>query len=113
MLLGHAGPCGREERLRRLLQLGGQRTGAADLAPLADHAIGEGRGGLDDVAFHDLVDHAQLQRLLGRQRVAADDDVQRALHADQPRQPLRAAGARQQAQLHLRQSELRPGTAQR
>ena len=57
------------------------------------------------IAVHDLVDDAQGQRAPGRQELAADDDVERRFHADQPRQALGAAGARHDPQGHLRQAE--------
>ena len=40
-------------------------------------------------------------------RLAADDHVERGLDAEHARQALRAAGARQQAELHFRQRDLR------
>src|SRR5438067_1941662 len=60
-----------------------------------------------EVAVHDLVDEADLERFVGADRIAAHDHRQGLLRADYARQPLRAAGAGQQAELHLGQSEAR------
>ena len=109
MLLGDARPGGGEERVGGLLQFRGEAAGAADLAAFTHHPVGELRAGDRDVALHDLVDQPEVQRLLGRNRLAACDQVERALHPDQTRQALRAVGAGEQAQLHLRQAELRSG----
>ena len=53
-----------------------------------------------------LVDDAEPVRLLGRDVAAGDDHVERRFRADQPRQALRAAGAGQDADLHLGQTDL-------
>ena len=61
------------------------------------------------VALDDLVDQPDRA---GPRRVdlfALDDHVQRRLHADQPRQPLRAAAAGQQPAPDLGQAQLRAG----
>ena len=52
-----------------------------------------------------LVDDAEPVRLLGRDVAAGDDHVERRLRPDQPRQALRAAGAGQDADLHLGQPD--------
>ena len=54
----------------------------------------------------DLVDDAELLRLLGRHVTAGGDHVERRLRADQARQPLRAAGAGEDADQHLGQPDL-------
>eukprot|EP00754_Rhynchopus_humris_P014588 Rhum_TRINITY_DN14396_c0_g1::Rhum_TRINITY_DN14396_c0_g1_i1::g.84953::m.84953 len=59
------------------------------------------------VAVHDAVQHAKLQRLLRVQRRPGAHQVRRPLRTHQTRHPLRSAGARQQAQVHLRQSQAR------
>ena len=73
---------------------------------LADLLPGEGDGLGHHVALGDLVDQAE-RRALGRiDEGAGDDELQRLLDADGARQPLRAAGARQDAELDLGQPEL-------
>ena len=60
----------------------------------------------DHVAVDDLVDQAG-RRALGRvDEGAGGDKLQRLLDADGARQTLRAAGARNDAELDLRQAEL-------
>ncbi len=54
---------------------------------------------------HGVVHQSHAQRLAGANVLAGQDHVQRFGSADQARQTLRAAGARQQAQLHFRQPE--------
>ena len=54
----------------------------------------------------DRVDDAELLGLLGRHVAAGDDHLQRRLRADQARQALRAAAARQDADQHLGQPDL-------
>ena len=61
----------------------------------------------EEVAVGQPVDERRLREHLRRDRLAAHDHVERGLHADQPRQPLRAAGAGKQAQLYFGQAELR------
>ncbi len=48
-----------------------------------------------------------FQRIVGIDRIAGQDHGHRLVHADQPRQPLGAAGARHQAELDLGQAEPR------
>ena len=55
---------------------------------------------------HQLVDDAELVRLLGRDMAARHDHLHRRLRADQPRQPLGPAAARQDADQHLGQADL-------
>ena len=52
---------------------------------------------------------AQLERALGRDRRAFEHELQRRARADQSRQALRSAGARQESELDLRQAELCAG----
>ena len=70
------------------------------------------RGG-EQVAVGHLVEQRRALELRGRHRGARDDHVERGLQADRARQALRAAGAGQQAQLHLGQRDLRVGLAPR
>ena len=76
-------------------------------------ARGRDLGGKRDGARHevvdDAVDEAGLQRLGRLDRPARHDHRERGVHADEPRQPLRAFGARDDAEVHLRQAELRAG----
>ena len=48
-------------------------------------------------------------QLLDRRRVAGDDELQRPFRPDQARQALRAAGARQEAELDLGQADAGAG----
>ena len=61
------------------------------------------------VAVHDAVDEAGGQRVGGLDRLARDAHVEGLLDADQPRQPLRAFGARDDAEVHLGLAQLRVG----
>ena len=63
----------------------------------------------DQIALDDLVDQARRERVLRRDRIAGQDHRQRLLDADEPRQALRAARARDQAELDLGQAEPRAG----
>src|SRR5258708_1499590 len=56
---------------------------------------------------HNLVDEADAMRLLGADRPAGKNELQRAALSDQARQALRAAGAGQQAELDFGLAELR------
>ena len=69
-------------------------------------SLGEGDGRRHHVAVGDLVDQAR-GRALGRvDEGARGDQLQRLLDADGARQPLRAAGTRNDAELDLGQAEL-------
>ena len=76
----------------------------AQRALLGQHLAGKGfaAGGR---TFDDLLDQAVLERFRGADRIAADDHLDRELRTDRARQALRAAGARQQAELHFGQAE--------
>ena len=96
----------------RTIGLGGRELGIvvaqlAQRALLRQHLAGEGfaAGGR---TFDDLLDQAVLQRFRRADRIAADDHLDREFRTDRARQALRAAGARQQAELHLGQAELAP-----
>ncbi len=65
----------------------------------------DGRGG--HIALDDLVDQSVLQCVLRGDRIAGQDHGQRLLYADEARQALRAAGARDEAELDLRQAGAR------
>ncbi len=62
--------------------------------------------GLRRIAFEQLVDQADLQALVALDRLAGDDHLHGLRRTDHARQPLRAAGARQQAELHFGQAEV-------
>ncbi len=74
---------------------------------------------LDDLAgerqaaFHnvvdDLVDEPVLEREVGAYHAARDHHLQGAFHSHQARQPLRAAGPRDQPEMHFRLAEPRAG----
>ena len=93
----------------RMCQPGAARHLEALLVPrllgLADVLDPAFRRGDALVRCHDLVHEARLQRLGRRQVGALRHELQRGLDADQSRQALRAAAARQQADLDLRQTE--------
>jgi hypothetical protein len=63
------------------------------------------RGG-QQVLVDDLVEQRRLREHRHRQRLAREHHVQRAFDADDARQALRAARARQDAELHLGQADL-------
>ena len=86
-----------------------KRGGAAQRRAVVRQLPGERDRGGQQVAFNELVRDADGYRPLHRQELPADDHVERGLHADQPRQPLRAAGAGDDAQRHLGQAEARAG----
>ena len=80
----------------------GQRANIGDAARISDC------GGAQVGAFRQhLVENAIGQRLRGGHVAAGGDHVQRDLRAGQPRQALRAATAGEDADLHLRQPDLR------
>jgi len=72
-----------------------------------DDAAGECDRIGGEVTFDDFVDDPIRQRLAGPDRIAGDDHLQRFFRSHQAWQPLRAAGARQQAELDLGQADLR------
>jgi hypothetical protein len=123
---GVADGVGRRERrfqAARLLGHGGDRIGE-------DRAVGLGRRDLGVVVtqaaqrtlfsqqlsyegfatggrtLDDLLDQTVLQRFRRSDRITADDHLDRELRSNRARQALGAAGARQQAELHLGQAEL-------
>ena len=71
---------------------------------LGQHLAGKGLAARGRT-FDDFLDQAVLQRLRGADRIAADDHLDREFRADRARQALRAAGTRQQAELHFGQAE--------
>jgi hypothetical protein len=95
--------------LRKHLGLAAHRADlvvhVADLAErplLPDDLLGERHAGRREIAVDDLVDQAVLQGIVGGDRIAADDHRERLLDADDARQALGPAGARQQPELDLR-----------
>ncbi|MGY4600891.1 hypothetical protein ACVWXL_008637 [Bradyrhizobium sp. GM22.5] len=123
---GVADGVGRRERrfqAARLLGHGGDRIGE-------DRAVGLGRRDLGVVVtqaaqrtlfsqqlsyegfatggrtLDDLLDQTVLQRFRRSDRITADDHLDRELRSNRARQALGAAGARQQAELHLGEAEL-------
>ena len=79
------------------------RRGAGGKQPAG---VGE-RGGFE-IALDDRVEETHRERRGRVDRLGADDQVQGLLDTDQPRQALRAAGTRNDAQGHLRQPEPGP-----
>ncbi len=59
------------------------------------------------IAFENLVDQPERKRFLGGDGVSRQDHGHGLVHADQPRQPLRSAGAWKQAELNFGQAEPR------
>jgi hypothetical protein len=80
---------------------------------LRQHFSGERERAGQQVALDDLIDEAIAQRLAGGNRIAAHDHAHRLVNADQARQAQRSAGARNDAELDLREPEpgLRHGNA--
>ncbi len=105
-LLGHGGNRIGEDRA---VGLGGHELAVvvaqfAQRALFGQHLAGK-RLAAGGRTFDDFLDQAVLQRLGGPDRIAADDHLDRKLRTDRARQTLRAAGARQQAELHFGQAE--------
>ena len=61
----------------------------------------------------DLVHESELQRLLGRDRLGLEHHLERLGQTDESREALRAAEARDDAELELGEAELRAGVATR
>ena len=57
--------------------------------------------------MNELVDQSQLQRLLGADLLACENEVECTRQPNLPRQPLRTSGARNQPELNFRQTENR------
>jgi len=76
-------------------------------APLADHDAGELQRRRQDVLRVERVEQAGVAQLLRGDGGARHDHVQGGLDADEPRQALCAAGARQETELDLGQRDLR------
>ena len=91
-----------EQARRNLVDL----LGADAARRLARLLLGEGDGGRDHVTVGQLVDQAGGGALGGVDEGARGDELQGLLHADRARQALRAAGARNDAELDLGQPEL-------
>ena len=68
---------------------------------------GEGDRVRRQIALGERVEDAVGERFGRRDRIAGDDHLERLFRADQPRQALRAAGARQKAELDLGQADPR------
>ena len=69
---------------------------------------GEGESGVEQVR-DDRIDEAELKGAAGVDRLAEDAQIEGGLEANQPRQALGAAGARDQAELHFGLAEARVG----
>ena len=117
-----AARCG-ELRLRIVFATSARRAASTSVGALGRHrarrACGAGRRHWPrparertrrrrpHVAVDDRVDQADLARLRRANRLAGQHQVQRRREADQPRQPLRAAGAGDDAERDLGHRELR------
>ena len=71
------------------------------------HLSREGRRTRGEVAFDDAIDEPGAQRVGGLDRLAGDAHLDRLLETHEPRQSLRAFGARDDAEIHLGLSHLR------
>ena len=78
-----------------------RRSGRFSASSLRDEGFAAGGR-----TFDDLLDQAVLERFGSTDRITADDHLDREFRPDRARQALGAAGARQQAELHLGQAEL-------
>src|SRR5262249_5279365 len=76
-------------------------TVAPELDRLADRVAREIDRSRDELTVEHRVDNAERERAVGRNHVAGHDRLEALLRPDQPRQALRAAGARQNAELDL------------
>src|SRR5216683_272167 len=83
----------------------GEVTDLPERTLLVEHLLGEGHAGGGKIAVHDLVDEPDPECLVGADGAAADHHLQALLDAHHARQPLRAARAGQNPQLHLGQTE--------
>ena len=63
------------------------------------------RLGDEPVVRKDAVDEPDLKRLLGRQQLRLEDQLERPRRPDRAREPLRPAGPRHHAERHLRQPD--------
>ena len=102
--------CARTGRRRRrsgasILRSRTRGSGRASATSAANASAPSSRSPSIDAVEQLLARH--LREQLALHRLAADDHVQRGLDADHARQALRAAGARQEAELHLGQRDLR------
>jgi hypothetical protein len=79
----------------------------SDAARLCTDLARESQRGFSQIAFHHLVEQARAGQFLRHHRRARHDHVECGFEADCARQTLRAAGARQDAELHFRQRDLR------
>ena len=79
---------------------------ALQRAVFGEHLLRKRLAGLRRIAFEQVVDEADLQALVALDRIAGDDHLHGLGRTDHARQALRAAGARQQAELHFRQAEV-------
>jgi hypothetical protein len=108
-------PCRGDLALHALRDLGGEcRQIGRDGRARADRdgaraACEPGDGCCHQIAVEHRVDAAPVQHLGGADRIAGRGEAGGAFGADQPRQALGAAGAGDQAELHLRQAEAGAG----
>src|SRR5258706_14822045 len=74
-----------------------------------DHFFRESDGALDEIALDDFVDEAGRERVLRRNRIAAENHRETLFDADEAGQKLRSAGARNDAELDFGKPEPRAG----
>ncbi len=90
-----------------------QLVGAGARSRMRATAVGgtprELHGAADEIAIDDPIDQAEAERVGSLDRLAGDAHLDRLLDADQARQPLRALGARDNAEVHFGLSHLRVG----
>ncbi|MNF70883.1 hypothetical protein D3C84_528130 [compost metagenome] len=85
----------------------GESTGAVGRGALGEQLTGKGPCVIQQAfaAIGQAVEQAEFEGAAGTDRLPRNHHVQRRLDADQARQALGAAGARQQAEVDLRQAE--------
>ena len=97
--------CVRIAAQRGKLVLAVARAGERPL--LGENFSRESYAGRCRIALENLVDQSCRQRILRRDRIAGQNHRRGFFHADEPRKPLRAAGAGNEPELDFRQSEPR------
>src|SRR5437773_6404226 len=91
----------------RVRDLVGEIANLLERSLLVQHLLCEGNARRGEVAVHDLVDEADLERFVGADRIAAHDHGQSFLRSNDARETLRATRPRKKAKFHFRQAEAR------
>jgi len=97
---------GRLQRCAAGVAVGQRRRGvtrAAHRGSFQQQFLGVGQAfGQRVIAAAQAVNQPKRERLLGPDMAAAEHQLQRGLHANQPRRALRAAGSGEEPELHFR-----------